>query len=323
MLYINVLYTLFREVSLDEQLRGGYIMFKKILEVGKKISVNPKVIIAFLVGKGPFQWLSDELYIKLMYYGYFGKKLNFDNPTTFNEKLQWLKLNDRRPERTSYVDKYAVRKYIKDIIGEEYLVPLLGVYDKFEDIDFKELPNQFVLKCTHDSGGLVICKDKNSLNKLSARKKINKSLKRKFYYYGREWPYKGVNPKVICEHYLEDNLVDYKFMCFNGEPKLIQIHRDRDTNHTLDFYDLNWNKTEIRKHKNTATENIPIPNKFEEMVEIAKKLSVDELHVRIDLYEVNGKIYFGEKTYYSASGFSPFANDEYDKMLGKFIEIQQ
>jgi len=288
----------------------------------KRVINNPRKIIFILALNGCFKSLPDKMYLKLIFYAKTGRKLNVDNPNTYNEKLQWLKIYDRRSEQTKYVDKYEVREYIKETIGEKYLVHLLGVYDSFDEINFEELPNKFVLKCTHDSGGLVICKDKSKLDLEVARRKINNCLKRNFYYYGREWPYKSVKPKIICEQYLQENITDYKFMCFGGEPKLIQIHRNRgQANHTLDFYDVNWNKSEIRRETSTASNILERPLLYDEMLYIARKLSENEIHVRVDLYEVDGKIYFGEKTYYSASGFSLFAKDEYDELLGSWIQL--
>lgn len=274
-----------------------------------------------ILKKGPFQWIPDELYLKLRFYIDLGRRLDLDNPRTYNEKIQWLKLHDRRSEMIGFVDKYAVRDYIKQIIGEKYLVPLLGVYNRFAEIDFEQLPNAFVLKCTHDSGGYVICKDKSKLNLRAAQRTLGKRLKLNYYDRFREWPYKYVKPRIICEEYLQDNITDYKFLCFHGEPKLIQVHRDRENGHTLDFYDVNWHKTSIRRFTKTAEGLIPRPQCLEEMLWVAQKLSKDEIHVRIDLYEVDGKVYFGEKTYYSGSGLVPFAKDEYDELLGCWIRL--
>ncbi|NMA73512.1 MAG: glycosyl transferase [Bacteroidales bacterium] len=251
-----------------------------------------------------------------------GKNLDLRNPQTYNAKLQWLKLNYRAPDQTRYVDKYEVRSDIANIIGSEYLVPLVGMYNKVEDIDWSALPDKFVLKCTHGCGTNIICTDKKQLPIEKTVKSLNSWMKKNWFWYGREWPYKNVIPRIICEEYLADNIVDYKFMCFHGEPKLIQIHTNRgQDDQTLDFYDINWNRTPIRRFKNTCTDELPQPKKLSEMIEIARELSSGEIHVRVDLYEVRGKIYFGEKTYYSASGFSPFAEDEHDELLGSWIKL--
>ena len=210
--------------------------------------------------------------IIINYYIRMGKKLNFNKITTYNEKLQWLKLYDRNPIYTQLVDKYEVRKYISKIIGKQYLIPLIGVWDKFEDIKFSELPNQFVLKCTHDSGGLVICKDKSKFDIESARDKINKNLKKNFYYHGREWPYKNIKPKIICEQYMVDEsgteLKDYKFLCFNGEPKAMFIATDRPDNTKFDFFDLNFNKLPFMQHYENSSKNLKKPESFYRMIKL-------------------------------------------------------
>jgi len=293
-------------------------MFSKIL----KAICKPKLIALYILNFKIFRLLPDDIFLRIKYRLIMGKPLDLKKPKTFNEKLQWLKLYDRKPEYTKLVDKYEVRKYIAETIGEQYLIPLLGVYDSFDDIDFDTLPNQFVLKPNHTSGNVFICKDKLKIDFNKLRKKVNKWLKREYYWLHREWPYKNVKPRIICEKFLEDNITDYKFMCFHGEPKLIQIHRNRGRkDQTLDFYDVNWNKTEIRRDKPTSQEFIPKPKNLDEMLSIARILSKDEIHVRIDLYEVEGKVYFSEKTFFSASGFSKFAKEEYDELIGRWIKL--
>ena len=197
-----------------------------------KLIRSPRRILLGLTSRGFLNFLPDETILKIKFKDRIGKELNLKKPKTFNEKLQWLKLYDRNPAYTKLVDKYEVRKHIAKTIGQEYLIPLLGVWDTFEDINFSKLPNQFVLKCTHDSGGLIICTDKNRLDIDAARKKINKCLKRNYYYPGREWPYKNVKPRIICEKYMVDEsgteLKDYKFMCFNGEVKCIFVCLNRN-----------------------------------------------------------------------------------------------
>ena len=294
------------------------MMFSKIL----KAICKPKLIALYILNFKMFRLLPDDIFLRIKYRLIMGKPLDLKKPKTFNEKLQWLKLYDRKPEYTKLVDKYEVRKYIAETIGEQYLIPLLGVYDSFDDIDFDTLPNQFVLKPNHTSGNVFICKDKLKIDFNKLRKKVNKWLKREYYWLHREWPYKNVKPRIICEKFLEDNITDYKFMCFHGEPKLIQIHRNRGRkDQTLDFYDVNWNKTEIRRDKPTSQEFIPKPKNLDEMLSIARILSKDEIHVRIDLYEVEGKVYFSEKTFFSASGFSKFAKEEYDELIGRWIKL--
>ena len=214
---------------------------KKILKYLK----NPKLLLLKLDQNGIVR-LKDEEYIKLLYESIFGKKLDLDNPQTFNEKLQWLKLHDRNELYKKLVDKYEVKKYVESIIGKEYIIPTINKYEKFDEIKFDELPNQFVLKCTHDSGGIVICKDKKQLDIDNARKKINKSLKNNFYYMFREWPYKNVKPRIIIESFMDDGvnsqLVDYKLQCFWGKVDniLVCVDRDKETGVKYHYFDTNW-----------------------------------------------------------------------------------
>lgn len=272
--------------------------------------------------------LPDKIYLKLKYYIIFHKKLNLKSPTTYNEKLQWLKLYNRKKIYTQMVDKYEVKKYVANIIGEEYIIPTLGVYDKFDDIDFQKLPKQFVIKCTHDSGGLVICKDKDSFNYEQAKIKINKSLKNNYFYSGREWPYKNVKPRIIIEKYIEDEsgyeLKDYKFFCFDGEPKTMFIATDRSNpkeETKFDFFDMSFEHLPFTNGHPNSTKKIIKPKGFNEMKKLAKTLSKDFPHVRIDFYDINGKIYFGEITLFHWSGFVPFEPEEWDYKFGEWIKL--
>ena len=272
--------------------------------------------------------IPDKLFIKIMYYKHFHKFPDLKNPKTYNEKLQWLKLNDRNPRYTKLVDKCDVKQYITDIIGSEYVIPTLGVWDKVEDIDFDALPNQFVLKCTHDSGSIAICKDKSTFNKKAAINMLKRGLKRNGYWYGREWPYKNVKPRIIAEAYMEDEdtaeLRDYKFFCFAGEAKLLFIATERQTIGTetkFDFFDMNFNHLKIKNGHPNADILPKKPMQFDKMVELAEKLSIGFPHLRVDFYEVNGKIYFGELTFSHWSGFVPFEPSEWDAKLGSWIQI--
>jgi len=260
-----------------------------------------------------------------------GKKLNLDNPKTFNEKLQWLKLYDRNPLYTTLVDKYAVRQYIKDTIGEEYLIPLVGgPWKTFDEIDFDALPDQFVLKCTHDSGGLVICRDKSKLDKEKARRKIEKCLKTNYYYGNREWPYKNVPPQIIAEKYMTDTLTaelrDYKFFCFDGMVKALFIATERanETEETkFDFFDENFQHLPFTNGHPNAAKLPEKPKRFELMKELAAKLSKGIPHVRVDFYEVDEKVYFGELTFFHWSGLVPFNPPEWDQKVGDWITLQK
>lgn len=292
----------------------------------KKAFTNPRLIILFILNnKIVASFFSDKLYLKIKYRLIMRKKLNLKNPQTFNEKLQWLKLYDRNPEYTKMVDKYEVRKYIAETVGEEYLIPLLGVWDKFEDIDFDVLPDQFVLKCTHDSGGLVICKDKLKLDFDVAKKKIKKSLKRNYFWQSREWPYKNVNPKIIAEEYMVDEsgteLKDYKIFCFNGEPKFLFVATDRPYDTRFDFFDMEFNHLPFLNGHLNADRELNRPDGLEKMIEIAKKLSKNMKQVRIDFYDINGKVYFGEITFFHWSGMVPFEPEEWDYKLGEHIKL--
>lgn len=281
-----------------------------------------------LSARGLLKWMPDRTYLKLLFEARTGKKLNLDNPQTFNEKLQWLKLYNRKPIFTTMVDKCEAKKYVAERIGEEYIIPTLGVWDKFEDIDFDALPQQFVLKCTHDSGGLVVCRDKQQLDLESARKKINKSLKRNYYWHTREWPYKNVKPRIIAEQYMEDSVTnelrDYKFFCFNGKMKVMFIASERYNNTTetrFDFFDRDFQHLDFRNGHPNADVPPAKPEKFEEMCVLAEKLSDNLPLLRVDFYEVDGKIYFGELTFSHWGGMMPFEPDEWDRKLGDWIEL--
>ncbi|MBN8210241.1 glycosyl transferase [Bacillus sp. NTK071] len=288
-----------------------------------------KKILYWISKKTGFGYLKNlvptKAYCSLLYERSMGKKINWGNPTTYNEKLQWLKLYERNPEHIKMVDKYEVREYISKTIGDEYLIPLIGVWDDFDDIDINSLPNQFVLKCTHDSGGVVVCKDKNNLNWDAARKKILSSLNRNYYYYGREWPYKFVKPRIICEKYMSDKsgneLNDYKIMCFNGVPRLIQVHKNRYTDHSLNFYDTEWNLTPIVQGVNNSHSKITKPVNLSKMLDLSKELSKDTIFSRIDFYDIDGKIYFGEITFCPTSGFEKISPKGYDELLGSWIKL--
>lgn len=276
---------------------------------------------------GLTNFLPDKIYLKIRFYLEMGKKLDLKNPQTFNEKLQWLKLYDRNPEYTKMVDKYEVRKYIAEKIGEEYLIPLLGVWDSFDEIDFDKLPDQFVLKCNHDSGGLVICRDKSKLDIEAARKKINKSLKRDFFKITREWPYKDVKPRIIAEKYMSDSdgkFIDYKFFCFNSFVHNVMVCVDRELGDTkFYFFDKNWDLLRLNKRGKNAPENfsLPKPENMEKMFEIASILSKGTVFSRIDLYNTDGKIYFGEITFFPSSGFDANLLEETDHLFGDLTKI--
>lgn len=301
-------------------------MMNKLIKAIK----NSKYAFLRLITGNHFEWMNDEDYLKMMYHLHMDKKLDLDNPKTFNEKLQWLKIHDRKPEYITMVDKYAVKKYVADIIGEEYIIPTLGKWDRFDDIDFDALPNQFVLKCNHDSGGLVIVRDKSKFDKKAreaAKKKIEKSLKQNYYWPAREWPYKDVKPCIIAEKYMEDSateeLVDYKFMCFDGQVKCCFTCSDRFSSKGLHvtFFDNDWNVMPFDRHYPRVKEGLPKPINFELMKNLAEKLSHGIKFVRVDFYEVNGKVYFGELTFFPGSGYEEFTPEEWDYKIGDWIDL--
>jgi len=273
----------------------------------------------------------DKMYIRACYRYNIGKSLDLKNPKTFCEKLQWLKLYDRRLEYTTMVDKYAVKKYVADIIGEQYIIPTLGVWNTFDEIDFDTLPDKFVLKCTHDSGGLVICTDKSKLDREKAKEKISKGLRTDFYQKGREWPYKNVPRRIIAEKYMAPvksaapkDLPDYKFFCFNGEPVYCQVIRDRRDHETIDFYDMEWNHQEFYGLNPVARNGLtPVarPVHLDRMIEACRKLAKDIPFVRVDLYVVDDNEYFGELTFYPASGFGVFTPDAWNERLGDLLNL--
>lgn len=289
---------------------------------------NPAKIIYILNKAGTSRYIPDRAYLKMMYRASFGRKLNLTAPTTYNEKLQWLKLYDRKPEYTEMVDKYAVKYYVEQRIGEEYIIPTLGVWDRVEDIDFDALPDQFVLKCTHDSGGLVICRDKAKLDVEAAKRKLNRAMKNKFFYYGREWPYKNVKPRILAETYMEDTatgeLRDYKFFCFDGTAKALFIATERQKageEVKFDFYDMEFNHLDFRQgHPNAAVE-VKKPENFDLMWKLAEKLSKGIPQIRVDFYEVDGRVYFGELTFFHHNGMMPFDPEKWDTVFGSWIQL--
>jgi len=271
--------------------------------------------------------IPDEPYLKVLFQILMKRKLDLKNPVTFSEKLQWLKLNDRRPEYVTMVDKYAAKKYVAGIIGEEYIIPTLGLWERPEDIEWDKLPNQFVLKCTHDSGGLVICKDKSKLNKKEAIKKLNHGLRQEYFKVWREWPYKDVPKRIIAEKYIEpvsdiNDLADYKFFCFNGEVKAMFVATERQKpgeEVKFDFFDKDYNYLPFRQGHDHAKVIPSKPKNFELMKEKAALLSHGIPHTRIDFYDLGDRILFGEITFFHFSGMVPFEPNEWDLKFGDML----
>ena len=275
---------------------------------------------------GLLNFIPDKAYLKAVFKAEIGYRLDLEHPKTYNEKLQWIKLYDRKPEYVIYADKYKVREYIAGTIGEKYLVPLIGMYERAEKIPWGSLPDRFVLKCNHASGTNIICKNKKALDTVSAEKKLNAWLKKNAFWGAREWCYKDIESCIICEEFIEtkdgNTPDDYKFMCFNGVPRLIQVHHDRYGEHTLDYYTPEWKKADLQRiDANISVKDVEKPEKLDEMLSIAERLSKDMYYARIDLYYVNGNIYFGEITMYPTGGFSTFTRYEDDLLLGSYIKL--
>jgi len=301
-------------------------MGKKIIKALK----NPKIAILYFLSFRIFRIIPDSLYLKLKYRLIFGKNLDLKKPKTFNEKLQWLKLHDRNPLYIQLVDKYEVRKYIEKVLGSEYLIPLLGVYNNFEEIDFDALPNEFVLKPTHTSGDIFICRDKSKIDFVKLKKEVNRWLKREYYWLHREWPYKNIKPRIICEPLIKTNddtlPNDYKFHCFHGEPDNVMVCMERESGEPkFYFFDSKWNLLRYNISGINAPHDftLPKPERIDEMFSIAKRLSEGFPFVRVDLYYENDKIYFGELTFYPQSGFDPNLLPETDLLFGDKIKLDK
>ena len=277
------------------------------------------------ISAGLFNSWSDEKFLKMMFKRSMGYEPDLDNPRTFNEKLQWLKLHDRKPLYTTLVDKYEVKKYVADKIGEEYVIPTLGVWDSVDEIDFDSLPEQFVLKCTHDSGGVIICRDKAKLDIAAAKKKLRKRLKVNFYYLGREWPYKNVKPRIIAEKYMENSeegLHDYKVWCFNGQVEYIQYITGRLSTTYEAFYSRDWEKLPFTYLNPPMDGEAAKPEKLDEIIQIAEELASGIPFVRVDFYVLEtGNILFGEETFYPCGGLEKFHPEDMSLKLGDMIRL--
>lgn len=286
----------------------------------------------FLVAVGRFfpdNITFDKIYLKLMYKLKMKEKINFDNPQTFNEKLQWLKIYDRNPKYTNMVDKVETKKIVENIIGKEYIIPSVAVYDNPKEIKWDELPKQFVIKCCHDSGGLAIVKNKELANKKAILKKIKKYYKRNYFYNLREWPYKNIKPKILIEKYMQDGntnqLNDYKLMCFNGKVKCSFVCSNRNSKEGLcvNFYDRDWNPMPFERHYPKNKIEFSKPKQYANMVNLAEKLAKDIPFVRVDFYIINDKVYFGEMTFFPGSGMEEFNPVKWDYILGSWININE
>lgn len=287
---------------------------------------NPGKLIYTLAGKGFFKWMPDKLYLNMTFFSIFGRGIDWKCPKTFNEKLQWLKIYDRNEKYSFLVDKYEVKRIITEQFGSEYIIPNIAIWNTVHDINFDKLPEKFVLKCTHDSGSVIICKDKNTFDERKAKSSLRKHLNKNPYWFGREWPYRSVQPRIIAEQYLEDEdkqLKDYKFMCFNGDMKCCMVFSDRYSENgvKLNAYDRNWNPMSLGRKYTKPNSTLHMPQNYKQMIEFAERLSKNIPFVRVDFYEVCGKLYFGEMTFYPNSGFTAFNPEVWDEILGDWLVL--
>ena len=296
----------------------------------EKYVKDPFQIVTVLRNRNLLDWMPDRLYLQLLYRQRMGYRLDLDNPSTFNEKIQWLKLYDRKPIYTTMVDKYKAKEYVAGIIGKEHIVPNFGVWNHFDEIDFDALPDKFVLKCTHDSGGIVVCKNKRDLDRKKAREKIEKSLKTDYYFHCREWPYHDVERKIIAEKFMEDEeskkagIRDYKFFCFNGKPQFVYISEGLDNHATarMVFVTLDWKRASFQRTDYEEFDELPKkPDTFDEMFAIAETLSKGLDFIRVDLYQIQNKVYFSELTFSPCAGFIPFKDIKSDLEIGKMLHL--
>lgn len=296
----------------------------------KKFLKDPKIYFISLLGRvlrGSI-W-ADKIYLSILFRYRLKRKLDFKNPKTYNEKLQWMKIYDKNPLYSKLADKYEVRKYIANKIGEEYLIPLIGVWNSFDEIDFDKMPNEFILKCTHDSGSVIICTDKNSFDKKKARKKFNHWMKRNYYINTREWPYKDIEPKIIAEKLIGEKgkaPIDYKFYCFNGVVDCVMLCLDRESGNTNFCYlSRGWKKLPYAKDEfDTCKDKIIYkPKSIDKMFELAEKLCKPFKSVRIDMYFEDDKIYFGEITFFNQSGFDADLASDIDEKWGNMINLKE
>ena len=291
---------------------------------------NPKKILKYI----EYKWLhttygkkmDDAEYVKKMFKLNMDYELDLDNPKTFNEKLQWLKLFNRKEKYTAMVDKYLSKDIVSQIIGDKYVAKVYGVWNSVDEIDWDVLPEQFVLKTTHDCGGVIVCRDKGSLNLKECKRVLKQHMKREYFYHCREWPYKNTVPKIMAEELLKDGenniLPVYKVFCFGGEPKIIQtIQNDKQINETIDYYDAEWNILKLKQNYPNSEKPLSKPKKLEEMLKLAQELSKDMAFIRVDFYTVNDEIFFSEFTFFSDAGFASFEPKEWDRKMGEWIVL--
>lgn len=300
-------------------------MLKEFLRSKRKVS---RAILYIFNRKTIRSHIPDTIYIRFRYYFQMGEILHLKHPQKFNEKLQWLKIYNRNTDYITMVDKYNVKRYVASIIGDEYIIKTYGVWESFDDINFEKLPENFVLKCTHDSGSVVLCKGKKKLDLTKTKEKMMDGLKRDVYHWSCEWPYKGVKPRILAEKYLGDSLedeplLDYKFFCFNGQVKCFKIDFNRFTHHQANYYDRNLKLLPFGEKACPPDfdKKLVMPSNIYKMMELAERLSAKVPFIRVDFYNIKGRIYFGELTFFPASGFGKFTKEEWDYKLGEWLKL--
>ena len=306
--------------------RPSSALLQRVTHLAKDYLFHPRELAYALAARGLIP-CGDERYIRHIYRRSFGRDPDLTDPHTYNEKLQWLKLHDRDPAYRRIVDKAEAKRIIAETFGSEYVVPTLGVYERFDDIPFSRLPDRFVIKCTHDSQSTVICRDRAAFDLAAARRRITRCLRRNYYYRGREWPYRDVRPRIMVEALLDDGhpggLVDYKFSCFNGQCRMIFTCTDRESEGGIrvTFFDRDWNRMPFRKRFEPSTD-VRRPAGFVKMRDMAEQLAAGLPFLRVDFYEADGQVYFGEMTFYPANGLEPFIPEEWDGILGSWIDLK-
>ena len=275
--------------------------------------------------RGRLRCLPDAAYLRLQYFLKLGRVLHLKHPALYNEKLQWLKLYDRKPQYAAYADKLAVREHVREAVGDVYLIPLLGAYRSADEIDWAKLPDRFVLKCTHGSGSNILCADKNRLNLGDAKAQLDAWMRRNWFWLSREWPYLCIQPRIIAEAFLGDEMgnvpFDYKIMCFEGQPTYIIVDADRYSAHTRSFYDVNWRRQDMFNRHENIPYDVERPAQLDQMLDVARKLSKGIHHVRIDLYLVQDRVYFGEMTFFHGYGMEVFRPREFELAMGNLIKL--
>lgn len=271
----------------------------------------------------PWSFADDKAYLSFKFFEKFGRPIDLRQPRTFNEKLNWMKLYDRKPLYTRMADKAAAREYVAERVGDRYLNRLIGVYDDVDDIDWDSLPDRFVMRANQGCKFNIICHDRSALDTAAAEAKLRVWMDDNGYFHVREWPYRDIRPRIVCEEFLDGDpkwgLLDYKFFCFAGEPTFVAVDHDRFSHHSQVFYDMDWNEQPFVHGLPKPDERSPRPGCFDEMIGVARTLAAGHPFVRVDLYDHQGQVVFGELTFHPAGSFKPITPAEYDLELGRLV----